>query len=819
MRVPALVRLGAALAQKRRYRVAILVAGLVLPQVLLLGPTLTGHKVLLPLDVLTDPMFYIPNAAPTAYRLREMKKSDLVFDHLLLRYAADEFRAGRLPLWCPYNYAGAPFATYCKYSPFNIPFYLCPYPTTLAWMQLLRVLVAGLGAYLFFRGALKVGFWPATVGAWCFPLTGFFIFWQGYQLSQTVVWLPWLLLCTDCAARRPGSWGGPALAPITGLVLVSGQIAVAGQVLLVSGLYGLWCLLDAWWQNRRWRAILLGGSVLATGWLLGFFLATPFVLPLLEYSRTGSRIEKRAAGDEERPPIGLDALPQTVLPYIYGSWEQDLTYIGEDTNLFESAAAAYPGFFAALVAAPLAWCSRRHWGVNFAWLGLIVLALSWILDLPGFVALFRLPVLNMMPANRFVFAASFAVIALAVTGLEALGRREVRPRVWFVIPMLALLALGLWCFHRSNNLPEPLLEKASSSQDHLAIEERARTRVEFSSRFLVGASLSVAALTAWLLVCRWSPPRPEFALLLAAAMVVELVVSQYDFSPRADTALYYPDIPVLSALAEKPAGRVLGCWSLPPTFNLRFHLADVRGYDGADPRRLVDLLMACRDTTYHSSPSYAITQYYQPKFADGGQKLPPALNMLNIRYLISRPWLGGTVPSGTHRILEGDHYQVVENPDAMPRVWVPREVRAVATQQDVLEELLRPEFDPAHTAYVLERLDLPEECRGEGVVREEVPSQVTVSAHMRTPGLLILADAWYEGWRAFVNGAEVPILRTNYLLRGVQLPAGESTVVFRYEPRSFTLGLGLMTFALVVLWLWGLVVRRRSRSPAYAQHA
>src|ERR1700733_13431927 len=105
----------------------------------------------------------------------------------------------------------------------------------------------------------------------------------------------------------------------TGLVLISGALDVAGQVLLISGLYAMWCWLDAYrkqcFQRQARRVIIF----LGIGWLLGFLLATPYLLPLLEYTHTGARIERRSAGDEERPPVGLSALPQTVLPDMYGT--------------------------------------------------------------------------------------------------------------------------------------------------------------------------------------------------------------------------------------------------------------------------------------------------------------------------------------------------------------------------------------------------------------------------------------------------------------------------------------------------------------------
>ena len=59
-------------------------------------------------------------------------------------------------------------------------------------------------------------------------------------------------------------------------------------------------------------------AMLVLGWGLGFLLAAPHLLPLLEYAQTGSRVVQRSEGNEERPPIGLAALPQVVLPDMYG---------------------------------------------------------------------------------------------------------------------------------------------------------------------------------------------------------------------------------------------------------------------------------------------------------------------------------------------------------------------------------------------------------------------------------------------------------------------------------------------------------------------
>ena len=58
----------------------------------------------------------------------------------------------------------------------------------------------------------------------------------------------------------------------------------------------------------------------------------------------------------------------------------------------------------------------------------------------------------------------------------------------------------------------------------------------------------------------------------------------------------------------------------------------------------------------------------------------------------------------------------------------------------------------------------------------------------RRPGLPVLIDLEYPGWKAEVDGEEADIERVDYLMRGVRVPAGESTVTFSYRPLSFTVG-------------------------------
>ena len=96
-------------------------AGWLLPQLLLLGPALVGRTVACPADLLALPGFYLPNTPEYKHVVpRDPALSDLVFVAPAFRdFMAREFRAGRLPLWRPDNFAGVPFAVWPKYSPFE----------------------------------------------------------------------------------------------------------------------------------------------------------------------------------------------------------------------------------------------------------------------------------------------------------------------------------------------------------------------------------------------------------------------------------------------------------------------------------------------------------------------------------------------------------------------------------------------------------------------------------------------------------------------------------------------------------------------------
>jgi hypothetical protein len=559
---------------------------------------------------------------------------------------------------------------------------------------------------------------------------------------------------------------------------------------------------------------------LAAAWLLGLLLASPQILPVLEYARTGARLIRRGAGDEERPPVGLAALPQTVLPDMYGgygNWSIGNFRFAKDAHA-ESSAAAYAGLFAALLAAPLAWCSRRHRRFNLFWVLLILVGLSWSLNVPGFVSLFRLPGLNLMSHNRFVFVVSFALLALSATGVEAMLEAPLRLPRWIGIAPATLAGLGLWCGYRALFLPEPLASQIADSiqrgTPYLWVHDLdglKRVQGWFVGYYWQGLQWCAVGLLGWFLV--WQRPAWHARLvpLVSALLIGDLLLFGYGRVPQSDPKFYYPSMPVLEQVAKAP-GRMVGYRCLPAALSVMCGLRDVRGYDGVDPDRIVELLILAADPASSGRRIYAMTQFLVPRIAprqDGSLRLSPILDLLAVRYVIFRE-----LPfAGARTVFQDSDYWVVENRSALPRVFVPKRAELAADKAARLTRMADPQFDPREVAYVESAVQLPESCRGSAEIVQETPTRITVSTHMETPGLVVLADRWDKGWMAEYNGAPAPILPTDHAVRGVVVPAGQGTLEFRYAPASFTWGLRLCGLAMGIILFWlGLLVRNSGRS-------
>ena len=94
--------------------------------------------------------------------------------------------------------------------------------------------------------------------------------------------------------------------------------------------------------------------------------------------------------------------------------------------------------------------------------------------------------------------------------------------------------------------------------------------------------------------------------------------------------------------------------------------------------------------------------------------------------------------------------------------------------------------DPAGLRGIIARRPV-EPSESVTVTRHE-PQQVELDVVLNQPGLVILADTYYPGWRLTIDGHPAPIYRANRMMRGAAVPAGKHTLVYTFEPQSFLVG-------------------------------
>src|SRR5438034_247237 len=92
----------------------------------------------------------------------------------------------------------------------------------------------------------------------------------------------------------------------------------------------------------------------------------------------------------------------------------------------------------------------------------------------------------------------------------------------------------------------------------------------------------------------------------------------------------------------------------------------------------------------------------------------------------------------------------------------------------------------------------------------ETPERITLDVVLASPGLLVVGDTWYPGWRARVDGATARILRADHAFRALALTVGPHRVELAYAPLSFRLGAALSALGLVLV---ALLARARRRPP------
>ncbi len=686
-----------------------------------------------------------------------------------------------------------------------------------------------------FHRSLYGGGWPWSLGAGA--AFGISVLAGHCQISLYLVlflglyWLYWLWIAGALEAARPSRlmralWAASVLLPPPAALKPvwdwAGQKS-AGLILLppaglparpvarparspVSEEAGLGRLAKPpWRKGTPWAEL----SSLPLTLLVAAGIGAVLLMPAAELVPLSIRasLSYEKATDFAASPGTLVAL---LVPHFLGNGP--VATWGPHSNLTE--VYGYAGLFPLVLAIAALFLSRRLplWAVFFAASSVLFLVLSmgdstvlygWLYRfVPGFD--------KVRSAGRFLLFFDLGVAVLAGFGLETLREplaSRARP-AWRLLVRLIIIVLGAAALIAVPLLYFVLLVSQRSRDDSIATAvQQAQESLLFS---LVVLSFSLAILLAW----RYRPRLREWLLALSLALVVlDLFSANASHNPTTEDFLSGYDHPeVLSLLRQEQE---------PYRLDAKSQIEDAWGYAGNAWQLNLTLIQGIDDVTGMHNPMTLAD--YRRYWENLGTRKLPAYDLLNAKYLVA----------SKDMMLEPEKFELVSRDDpsvdiyrnrnALPRaLLVPS--ATVLPREHMLARLRSPEFDPRGEVF----LEGGQAMQGSSPAGEVLglswpdTNQMVVEADAIAPAYLLLSEAWYPGWKAYVDGMEQPIHRANYIFRAVRLEPGRHTVRFAYQPWYWPLALWITLGSLAVVmvtvgyiaWKSALVPRPAGFQPA-----
>lgn len=155
------------------------------------------------------------------------------------------------------------------------------------------------------------------------------------------------------------------------------------------------------------------------------------------------------------------------------------------------------------------------------------------------------------------------------------------------------------------------------------------------------------------------------------------------------------------------------------------------------------------------------------------------------------------------RVDENGPFALVEFTGALPRAKLFNKWEVNTNTPATLARLADPAFDPHQTALVMDPIPSPAVSTnvipGTVAIAAYEPKRIEMTVTAPADSLLVLNDKYDAGWIVTIDGKPATMLRANFLVRGVQVPAGNHTVVFRFQPHSSIYYVSLIVTVLGVL--------------------
>jgi hypothetical protein len=636
---------------------------------------------------------------------------------------------------------------------------------------------------------------------------------------HVIAWLPLIVLSLDrLRGPHPRRWIGIGAFAV-GSCILAGHPQPALYVMYCAGLYALVGILVDWDPESDMRNPRLWQSIAATTvmFALGILLSAVKAFPLVEARTLVVRSEgitfERFVGPSLTGPQAFSFVFPTIL---HAPTTELPTYVGIATLLLAMLGGSRV---------------RTNWRVAF-WLVMSLLGVGMALgtSTPLVTIAYHVPFYSWFRnISRHMFLFAFGASLLAGYGVAAVQRGEVLPRVArssaaILIVVMLVGALLIRAFPAAFPLEGPHGEAGPG----------------LLSVFTVGVWIQFIILALAIGMVAWMLGRRSRAasLALMAILVIDLL-SALPYDIKRDGIEYFAITeeqthPSVHAVAigralEPTHARALAIGGtqvddvLPATFARAWRIPIAGGYGAM----LVDRLsrLATMGTNGEVRPDV---------LTDADQ----TLDLLAVKYIIvnapqladpeRQHWLWGserwrqamhfrtsrqTDRSGDENVDGETDVTVFENRRALPRAWVVDAVMPMS-EPDAIHTVKSSRF-PDGTFFDVRRTALVDLSRVPATLSFSLgASQVTIGrigdgdiglrVNSEGGGFLVLSENAYPGWRARIDGVEVPIYRADVTLQGVVVPAGTHRVDFTLESRS--LRWGMVVSATAALMCVGLLL-------------
>ena len=706
----------------------------------------------------------------------------------------DALKKGRLPLWNPYNFSGAPllanFQSQALY-PLNI-FYL-PFSHIDAWTLLVIVqpLLAAFFTYVYAR-KIRLNPYGAALAAISFGYSGFMAVWLEYNtVGHVILWLPLALLALEHIREKPsGRWIAVLIfAEVSSLLGGHPQIYAYGMVFRL--IYALFRL------PKRFFGYV------GAAYILAFGISALQIIPGIGLIQNAARAPHEFTNLITKiliQPWQLFTLP---FPNFFGNpatrsyWPDD-TFVGKVLTI-----GLVPLFF-------LPSAVRKKDGLTFFFAGAAGIVLILVTANPLTYVLYRIPIplFTSSSPTLMTFLLAFSLSLLCGIGLDywITDKHSVKKLVVRTIETLTGIA-ALILLAKSPFIP--------ALHEHAAPAIRALT---------YAAMISVATMALFFLFIRFKKLKnlSLFGMILLSA--ADLLIFFLRFNPFVPKTFVFPNHPVLSYLQTVAPMRYWGYGTarIDANYATQYSLFSPEGYDPLYPIWYGSLLYSYRNGTAltvfdtKTRSDAAIDSGFDDRGLGSGFK-KRMLDLLSVRYILDRPENASSernfpVSSFTKSKTIGD-WTVFENIHAAPRAFIASSIRYADTAKDISSVLFDAAFIPDKTAVVPSGLsfDAYQNASGTAAIVSYEPENVAIKTVTGTDALLVLTDTFDPDWIASIDGRETGIVPVDLALRGVVVPKGTHTVLMRYKPQSVQIGIYVSIISSIGAVIYILVLRKKFR--------